>query len=195
METRILSASFSVQEGEARTEFHFQPQSNILWGKHAEEIILNLAGIFGGKPTWDGSAKLLLPTGEGLCVSVIDGACLVEGIVPQGETAANRVKDFHKMRFLNFRKIGHILDGAKLPEGFSGAADLLLKKLQNALTQKANSPLFICNFLERLDEATDLISLFEEIKATGRQIFLAVPHFYDIQALEEISRDKIICTP
>lgn len=191
---KMLSASFSVGEGESRPEFRFHPQINILCGKYAEDVVLNLAGIFSGKSTWDGTAKLLLPTGEELCISVIGGACLAERIVPQRGNSANQVKDFHKLRFLNFRKIGYILDGAKLPEGFGEATDLLLERLQKALTQKDDSPLFICNFLERLDEATDLAVLFEELKYTGRQIFLAVPHFYSIKILEAMYYDKIIYT-
>lgn len=46
--------------------------------------------------------------------------------------------------------------------------------------------LYICNFLERLDEAVDLRPVLEAMKATGRQAFVAVPHYYSVTQLEEM---------
>ena len=94
------------------------------------------------------------------------------------------MKDFHKHRFLNSKNNSHILDGSRLPVGTSGASDLLLKKLEDALAPKEARPLFICNLLERLDEAVDLQPIFEALNATGRQVFIAVPHYYIIEKLE-----------
>ena len=56
-------------------------------------------------------------------------------------------------RFLNFKNNSHILDGSRLLMGTSGASDLLLENLNATIAKKDARPLFICNFLERLDEA------------------------------------------
>jgi hypothetical protein len=61
---------------------------------------------------------------------------------------------------------------------------LLLKKLEDTLKQKDESPLCIYNFLERLDEAVDLQPIFEALNATGRQVFIAVPHYYETEKME-----------
>ena len=64
----------------------------------------------------------------------------------------------------------------------------------DTLKQKDDCPLFICNFLERLDEAVDLRSIFEALNATGRQVFIAVPHYYEIKELEGMPYDTSIHT-
>ena len=87
-----------------------------------------------------------------------------------------------------------ILDGSRLPVGMSGASDLLLDKLNATIAQKDARPLFVCNFLERLDEAVDLQPIFEALNATGRQVFVAVPCYYEIKELEGMSYDKSIHT-
>lgn len=95
------------------------------------------------------------------------------------------MKDFHGQPILKVRNNVYLLDGRQLPVGVSGATDLLLKKLGDILAEEDDRPLFVCNFLERLDEAVDLQPVFEALNATGRQIFIAVPHYYNIKTLEE----------
>ena len=87
-----------------------------------------------------------------------------------------------------------IKDGAHLPTGISGASELLRVKLMDVVSQKDDRPLFVINFLERLDEAVDLHPIFEVLLATGRQVFIAVPHYYEIKALEEMPYVTIIRT-
>lgn len=90
--------------------------------------------------------------------------------------------------------IAPILDGSRLPDGFDSASDLLLKKLRETIDKGDDRPLFVCNFLERLDEAVDLHPIFQTLNATGRQVFIAVPHYYEINTLEELYHDTAIHT-
>jgi hypothetical protein len=87
-----------------------------------------------------------------------------------------------------------IVDGSRLPDGFDSASDLLLKKLRETIDKGDDRPLFVCNFLERLDEAVDLHPIFQSLKATGRQVFIAVPHYYEINTWEELYHDTAIHT-
>ena len=45
------------------------------------------------------------------------------------------------------------------------------------------------NFFERLDEAVDLQPITEALNATGRQVFIAVPHYYNMKQMEEMPYD------
>ena len=182
---RVLSASVSVRKETPFTELRFHPGINILWGADAEDVVLTLAGIFGGIPPLNGKAEIQWDAGTSLFVHIIDGACGAEKASTQRGSAAKLVKEFHKQRFLNFRNCRHILNGARLPAGISGASALLLRKLRDALANEDDLPLFVCNFLERLDEAVDLQSIFEALNATGRQVFIAIPRYYNIKNLEE----------
>ena len=87
-----------------------------------------------------------------------------------------------------------IVDGSRLPDGFDSASVLLLKKLRETIDKGDDRPLFVCNFLERLDEAVDLHPIFHSLKATGRQVFIAVPHYYIINTWEELFYDTAIHT-
>lgn len=178
---RILSATVFIQE-----ETHimaFSSGINILYGQNGEDVLLTLAGIFGGKSIRSFKAELQWQEGVTIFVSGEDGHVFVDGINKERGNTAQLMKDFHKHRFLNFRNQTHILDGSQLPAGTSGAGDLLLQKLEDAPKQKDDRPLFICNFLERLDEAVDLRPIFEALNATGRQVFIAVPHYYKMEEM------------
>lgn len=111
--------------------------------------------------------------------------------VPCGNPA-QLVKISPKQRYLNFGNAPQILDGAELPAGTSGASDLLLAKLRDTLAKKDDRPLFLYNFLERLDQAVDLYPIFEALNAAGRQVLIAVPHYYGIKTLEETPNVTII---
>ena len=185
MNKGIQSASVSVQKEAPFTELRFHPGINILWGADAEDVVLTLASISGGMSPLNGKAEIQWDADALLFVNIIDGACGVEKVSVQRGSAAQLVKEFHKQRFLNFRNCRHILDGARLPAGISGASALLLTKLRDALANEDDLPLFVCNFLERLDEAVDLQPIFEALNVIGRQVFIAVPRYYNIKNLEE----------
>lgn len=85
-----------------------------------------------------------------------------------------------------------IVDGSRLPDGLDSASDLLLKKLYETIGKEDDRPLFVCSFLERLDEAVDLHPVFQSLKATGRQVFIAIPHYYKINTWEEEYHDTAI---
>lgn len=174
---RILSANVLIQEKMHAMEF--SPGVNILCGHVAEEMLLTLAGIFGGTPLKTFKAEIKWGEGVTLLVCGEDGRVFVNNLKKERGNSAQLIKTFHKHRFLNFRNKTHILDGSQLPAGTSGASDLLLKKLGDTLAQKEDHPLFICNFLERLDEADDLQEVFEVLNTIGRQVFIVLPHYYE----------------
>ena len=179
---RILSATVFIQE-----ETHvmaFSSGINILYGQNGEDVLLTLAGIFGGKPIKSFQAELQWQDGVTFFVSGEDGHVFVDSVKIERGDPARLMKDFHKHRFLNFKNNSHILDGSRLLMGTSGASDLLLENLNATIAKKDARPLFICNFLERLDEAVDLQPIFEALNATGRQVFIAVPHYYEIEKIE-----------
>ena len=187
MGKRILSATVSI--GEKTKNMTFSPGINILCGQNAEDVVLTLAGIFFGIPPKPFEAVLNWEDGVTLFVSGADGRVFVNNIKKERGNSAQMIKAFHKYRFLNFRNKTHVFDGSQLPAGTSGASDLLLQKLEDTLKQKDDCPLFICNFLERLDEAVALQPILEALTATGRQILIAVPHCYNITALEKMPHD------
>ena len=169
----IISATV----GKGTPELQFHPGINILWGQNAEDVLLTLAGIFGGMPTKAFQAVLHWHNGVTLFVSGEDGQVFVNKIKKEQGDSAQWMKKFHKQRFLNFRNQAHILDGSDLPAGTAGASELLLKKLGDTLAQKDDRPLFVCNFLERLDETAHLQPIFDALNATERQVFIAVPDY------------------
>ena len=194
MGRRILSASVSVQEGEQAQRLRFDSGINILCGQNAEAVVLALAGIFGGIPPQSFEAALNWQDDAILLVSGYDGCVFVDGIKNEKTDPAQLMKDFHKHRFLTFRNTAHLLDGTQLPAGASGATNLLLAKLHDTLFKEDDCPLFVCNFLERLDEAVDLKTIFDTLNAAGRQVFISVPHYYEIKTLEEMPYDTAIHT-
>lgn len=175
---RIFSANVLIQEKMHAMEF--SSGINILCGHVAEETLLTLAGIFGGTPLKAFKAEIKWGEGVTLLISGEDGRVFVNNIKKERGNSTQLIKAFHKQRFLNFRNKTHLLDGAELLEGTTGASNLLLKKFYETINIKDDHPLFICNFLERLDEAVDLREVFEALNATGRQIFIAAPHYYSI---------------
>ena len=189
---RILSACVSVQEGVPPAEFRFCHRINILFGQNAEDVVLTLAGVFGGVPPQSFHAALNWKDDTTLFVSGYDGRVFVDSIENKQGNPVRLMKCFYKHRFLNFRKNAHLLDGSRLSAGTSGTGDLLVEKLNATLEKEDDCPLFICNFLERLDEAIDLHPIWEALLATGRQIFIAVPHYYNMKQLEEMPYDIYI---
>ncbi len=175
MHKRILSAVILTEED--ALDMDFSPSVNILCGQYARDVLLTLAGIFGGIPPRPFKAVLNWQDDVTLFVSGENGCVFVNNLKAGRGDPVQLQKRFHKQRFLRFRNNTHILDGSQLSAGTSGASDLLLNRLADALAQKDDRPLFICNFLERLDEAIELQSIFEALNAAGRQVFIVVPRY------------------
>ena len=130
---RILSACVSVQEGVPPAEFRFCHRINILFGQNAEDVVLTLAGVFGGVPPQAFHAALNWKDDTTLVVSGYDGRVFVDSIENKQGDPVRLMKCFYKHRFLNFRKNAHLLDGSRLHAGTSGTGDLLLEKLNATL--------------------------------------------------------------
>ena len=94
MSRTILSATV----GEGASELQFQPGINILWGQNAEDILLTVAGIFGGMPLKAFQAVLNWQTGVTFFVSGEDGQVFVNKIEKEQGDSAQWMKKFHKQR-------------------------------------------------------------------------------------------------
>lgn len=199
----ILSASVSLREEAPAQELRFDSGINLLCGQNAEEVVLTLAGILDIYP----SARHLRSA-----ASILAEICWPDGVVYgvfgeecdgrqrlsvhsiKNYTTGNRSyleKRFHKQRFRDARETLCFFDGSQAEQSqLSGEYDSILHAfyafIENIPTQKNGRPLFLCGFLERLDEAVDLRPIFEALNTTGRQVFIAVPHYYP---LEEIPYD------
>ena len=92
--------------------------------------------------------------------------------------------------------VGDGLSAVKLQLSPLGESDLILNNFLLFLCCNLSDdrPLFLFNFLERLDESIDLSPIFRALAATGRQVFIAVPRSYTINTLEERPYDATIHT-
>lgn len=190
MEKQILSASVFLREDTPALQITPVPGVNLLWGQNAEAVLLTLAGIFGGYPPQNAKVEILWHWDARIIVGAADGACVVHRVRTQYDEPVLLEKAFHKKRFLRCRKTGHLFNGTELPAGFAGAGELLLEKFQSFLAAEGDTPLFICNFLERLDRSVDLQPLLAALLSTGRQVFIAVPQYYPL-----VCRDPIHICP
>ena len=207
---KILSAAVSTQEWTSQ----ITPTAgiNILWGENAEQIFRALAGIL---DIWPKERLVQEPISVQAEICWSDGA--IYGISGEKHNATqcigvkyiknptvrnewDLVKRFHKQRFHDARKTDCFFDGNQVKRTQSlGEGDLILDGFYafiNAVPeQEKGRPLFLCNFLERTDEAVDLQPVFDALLATERQIFIAVPQYYEIKLLEGMTYDTIFCTP
>ena len=205
MDRRIASASISVGDGLSAVKLQLSPGINILWGENAEEVMWTLVGIFGATPgqisaqlkaeiRWQNDISFWI-SGE---INAGRSAIFVEDTtLPNGTSAAQQVKRFHKRRFLEFRKQPCVFDGTRPFQRYPlGESDLILNNFHLFLCCNLSDdrPLFLFNFLERLDESIDLSPIFRALAATGRQVFIAVPRSYTINTLEEMPYDATIHT-
>ena len=184
-------------------------QINLIQCKDLDKYLLALAGLFGDLPEncfhsveeYEVKAAVVWTDGLsctlGARFSKEEKAVWVYSVDDTKSGLAmpspERVKAIHKRRFRNGSNTTHIFDNRSKPGSFDalGESDETLRQFQLFLkgTQRRSMlgdtrPLFLYNFLERLDEAVDLQPIFEALNATGRQVFVAVPHYYEIEKLE-----------
>lgn len=205
MDKRIASASISVDDEFSPVNLQLSPGINILWGEKAEEVMWTLVGIFSATPRqisaqlkaevrWQDDISFWI-SGE---INAGRSTIFVEDItLPNGISAAQQVKRFHKRRFLEFRKQPCVFDGTRPFQQYPlGESDSILNNFHLFLHQNIydDRPLFLFNFLERLDESIDLSPIFRALAATERQVFIAVPRSYTINTLEEMPYDATIHT-
>lgn len=219
MHNRITSALVRECRTDRMLEIQPSTQINFLQGRDAEGFLLALAGLFGGLPDncfcereeYEVKAAVVWTDGLsctlGARFSKEEKAVWVHSVddTKSGLSAhsAERVKAIHKRRFRNGSNTTHIFDNRSKSGSFDtlGESDETLRRFQLFLkeTQRRSllgdtRPLFLYNFLERLDEAVDLQPIFEALKATERQIFIAVLHSYQIKISEEMPHDTAVHT-
>lgn len=194
-------------------------QINLIQCKDPDKYLLALAGLFGDLPE-NGFHSVEEYEVKAAVVWTDDLSCTLGARFSKEEKAVwvhsvddtksglampspERVKAIHKRRFRNGSNTTHIFDNRSQSGSFDtlGESDETLRRFQLFLkeTQRRSllgdtRPLFLYNFLERLDEAVDLQPIFEALKATGRQIFIAVPHSYQIKISEEMPYDTAVHT-
>lgn len=166
MHTQILWAEM------AGKTVSFHGGLNLLYGQGAEDAVLTLAAIFGGTAPQNARAQLLCNGEAVLTVSLQGSACTVEGCCTTGDSG-QMVKAFHKQRCVHHQNRIHLLDGSSANGSTLGAGTWLLERLATTLMLGDGQPLFICNFLERLDEAVAAEPILEALANSGRQVFLA----------------------
>lgn len=189
-------------------------QINLIQCEDPEKYLLALAGLFGGLPEncfceWEEyEVKAAVVWMDGLsCTlgarfSIEEKAVWVYDVddTKSGLAAPSpdKVKAIHKRRFRNGSNTTHIFDNTSKSGTFDTLAESAetLRRFQNFVkeTQRRSMlgdtrPIFLHNFLERLDEAVGLHPIFNALNSTGRQVFIAVPHYYNIKPLEEMRYD------
>lgn len=180
---------------------------NILGDENAEQIFWVLAealDIYPKEMPASFQAEISWPdaTVYGIFGEARDGKRCMGVKYIKNPTVKNRwdlVKRFHKQRFRDAREKDCFFDGVCVKRSLPlGESNLILNGFYafiNAVAKEEKGrPLFLCNFLERLDEAVDLQPVFEALLATGRQIFIIVPQSYEIKSLERTTYDTILCT-
>lgn len=211
MSRKILSASVSVRDGIPAAKIRPTPGINILRGEYAEDIFWAIAGIFDVYPKKTPSliaayiqAEIQWP--DGVIYGVTGGECggepriYLDYIKMSGHTIGDKrrlAKRFCKRRFLDAGNRRCTFEGKiQSCTNPTGESDLRLGEfyrfLQAVVPQEKGRPLFLCNFLERLDESVDLRPVFEVLNSTGRQVFIAVPHYYNTTPLEEMPYETTI---
>lgn len=107
-------------------------------------------------------------------------------LIPRGESAA--WEDWIGEAALVFDNTASLSGTAHLGESDASLCRFyaFIRDAKRCAALGDNRPLYICNFLERLDEAVDLRPVLEAVNATGRQVFVAVPHYYSVTQLEEM---------
>lgn len=196
----ILSASLWLPAENSTIQVKPSPGVNILCGNNAEEIFWRLSGIVDvyssdhfQAPTTI-SAELRWSDGvtyginskasEGRNQMVVD---YVKGVGE--EDPRYLVKRLHKQRYRDVRDNLCLFNGCRLdnPNMLSESDAILtsfhsfIEKLPN---QKNGRPVFLFNFLERLDSAVDPLPLLAELSATGRQVFILLSGNYTIPNIE-----------
>ena len=187
----ILSASLSIPAKNSAIQIKPSSGVNILCGNHAEDIFWSLAGIVdiyssdhAQTPTTV-TAELRWPEGvtygvtskasEGRNQMVVD---YVKGVGE--EDPRYLVKRLHKQRYRDVRDNLCLFNGCRLDNpNMLSESDAILTSFHSFIEklpdQKNGRPVFLLNFLERLDRAVDILPILEDLTATGRQVFVLSP--------------------
>lgn len=219
MHSRITSASVRECRTDRILDIRPSPQINFLQGRDAEGFLLALAGLFGGLPgncfhsmeeyevranvVWidNLSGKLCA------CCSKGEQAVWVQSVedTKSGLSANSpqKMKAILKRRFRNGTNTTHIFDNKSRSGNCEllGESDETLRRfsvfLEETRLRSALGdirPLFLYNFLERLDEAVDIGEILKALATIGRQVFIAASHSYQIKTLEDMPYDTAIHT-
>ena len=202
MNKTILSANIQVHGQKNSLHIHPGPRINVLTGEYAEQALWSLAQMLDLSPhptELPICGEVQWPDGTVYGIRMADRTAIcVDYIKPVGaRDCRSLVKRFHKRWFLEPQKEGCIFDGTCIDRSQpTGEGKLLLKAFdafcQSLSHSKGGKPLFLCNFLERLDESVDLCPIFEALAATGRQVFIAVSPSYPTKALEELPYETTV---
>lgn len=196
----ILSASLSLPADKSTIEVKPSPGVNILCGNNAEEIFWSLAGIVdiyssdhSQTPT---TVTAELRWSEGVTYGVTGKASegrnqmVVDYVKGVGEEDPRYlVKRLHKQRYRDVRDSFCLFNGCGLDNpNMLSESDAILASFHSFIEklpdQKNGRPVFLLNFLERLDRSVDILPFFEELAATGRQAFVLIPDNCTIPNIE-----------
>lgn len=196
----ILSACVSIPGEKSTVQVQPSPGVNILCGNNAEDIFWSLAGIVDiyssnySPACTTVNAELRWSDGViyGVCskVSNAKNQMVVDYIKGLGEKDLRYlVKCLHKQRFRDIRDRLCLFNGCQLDNSrMLGESEAILEAfhgfIERVPAQKNGRPLFLCNFLERLDGSVDLLPLFDELATPNRQAFILLPEGCAIEHME-----------
>ena len=219
MESKITCASVCERSSNNILEIPSGNKLVFVHGKNSESFLMALAGLFGGLPencfrgTESYAVKADVVWCSGLTCSVgadfgnEERSFWVNGVEKDCRTSSEQVckvvKAIHKHRFRKGNDNAHIFDGISKGVSLetSGESDRILKRFLVFMQETCRKtvlgdtrPIFLHSFLERLDEKADVEKILELTAAAERQVFIAVPHYYEIKALEEMPYDILVCS-
>jgi len=196
----ILSASLMLPGEEALIQVKPSPGINILCGNNAEAVFRSLAGIVDIYSSDHSQAAITVNSelrwSDGVIYGVTGKASenrnqMVVDYVKSlcGKDPRYLVKRLHKQRYRDVRDSSCLFNGYRLdnPHMLS-ESDLILESFRCFIEmlpdQQNGRPVFLFNFLERLDSAVDPLPLLADLSATGRQVFILLSGNYTIPNIE-----------
>ena len=196
----ILSASVSIQEENSMVQIRPSPGVNILCGNNAEDIFWSLASIVDiyssdrSQVYTTVNAELRWSDGViyGVYGKVRDAKnhMVVDYVKGLGEEDPRYlVKRLHKQRYRDVRDSlclfnGCLLDNSRMLGESEAILEAFHSFIERVPVQKNGRPLFLCNFLERLDGSVDLLPLLDELAILNRQAFILLPEGCSIEHME-----------
>ena len=196
----ILSASLSLPAENSTIQVKPSPGVNILCGNNAEEIFWRLSGIvdvyssdhFQAPTTVSAELRWSDGVTYGINSKASEGRnqIVVDYVKGVGEEDPRYlVKRLHKQRYRDVRDNLCLFNGCR-PDNpnMLSESDAILASFHSFIEklpdQKNGRPIFLLNFLERLDRAVDILPCLEELTATGRQVFVLLPDNCTIPNIE-----------
>ena len=204
----ILAASLTLPGEETPIQVKPSPSVNILCGNNAEAVFWGLAGIVdiysSDQPQAVTTINSELRWSDGVIYGITGkesegrNQVVVDYVKSLcGKDPRYLVKRLHKQRYRDVRDNCCLFNGCQLDNPHMlGESELILKSFHSFIEtlpdQRNGRPVFLLNFLDRLDSAVDPFPLLEELSATGRQAFVLLSSNCTIPNIENAVQTVIL---